>query len=306
MAKGSQIGFGEDYEGCPYAQQNECPKEIMEACRKAYWEAEIPVPQFSMTFESAIQARLLFSAVKALSEEASLELMPEGARIKVMDPSHVAMVDLWMPSFSFYEYGFSGEKPVRLPIAFEDLLKAFPRIDKETRLRIFPPAPVRKRKERDRIVLSFEGKLRKALEIELLDGEEISEERIPELNLKFQVEARLCVEDFLEVVRDAKKVASYLRIEATRDSLTLSAAGDSKKLRVPLTIADRLLSLEVSPEASEVKATYRLEYLEAALEALRPLTETVKVEFSKDYPIRIGEVLPNGIEVSYAIAPVVE
>jgi proliferating cell nuclear antigen len=235
-----------------------------------------------------------------------MELTPEGARIKVMDPSHVAMVDLWMPSFSFYEYGFSGEKPVRLPIAFEDLLKAFPKIDKETRLRIFPPAPVRKRKERDRIVLSFEGKLRKALEIELLNGEEISEERIPELNLKFQAEARLCVEDFLEVVRDAKKLASYLRIEATRDSLTLSAAGDSKKLRVPLTIADRLLSLEVSPEASEVKATYRLEYLEAALEALKPLTETVKVEFSKDYPIRIGEALPNGIEVAYAVAPVVE
>jgi len=73
-------------------------------------------------------------AIAALIDEGTLQIDEKGIKLRAMDPSQIALVDLELPSSSFEEY--KVEKPVNIGIDFTELSKITKRSRAEDKIEL--------------------------------------------------------------------------------------------------------------------------------------------------------------------------
>ncbi len=74
------------------------------------------------------------SAIQTLVEEATFDVNQDGITFRAMDPSHVALIDLFWPSADFQK--FSCEKPDRFTVRMEDFSKLIRRAENKDSVEI--------------------------------------------------------------------------------------------------------------------------------------------------------------------------
>jgi proliferating cell nuclear antigen len=92
------------------------------------------MPDVRIIYPDAREFFFIMDAVAVLIEETSLVISSDGARIRALDPSRTAMVDLFMPREAFEEYPTGSEGDVRIGINFDDFKKLLSRVKKGDRL----------------------------------------------------------------------------------------------------------------------------------------------------------------------------
>jgi DNA polymerase sliding clamp subunit (PCNA homolog) len=75
-------------------------------------------------------------AVSALIEEANFALASDGLKLRALDPSRTAMIDLLIPKEAFEEFPESLNEEVRIGVNFDDFKKLLRRIKKGDKLGI--------------------------------------------------------------------------------------------------------------------------------------------------------------------------
>ncbi len=272
--------------------------------------AEVPVepaeepkpPRTPRRYEVDLTAKPLkafLAQVGALADEAKLAVGRDGIRAIVVDPAHVALVDVTLAGLEDFHERRDGricavEAPFVVGVDVEKLSGLLKQAAKDdiVHVRFDLPDPG----DRDRITVSFGGLERT---MPAIDTSEMAEPRVPTLNLpaKVGIEAR----NLFAAAKAAAEVSDHVRLTATRDGLNILAEGDTDTVSMDFRHGDHA-DVEIGGDQQKYSSLFPLDYLAAFLKVAKG--EVLTLRLGTDYPLRADwEGATRG---TYLLAPRIE
>ncbi len=243
-----------------------------------------------IAYPDAKAFRTIMEALAKIVDEVAMHVSQEEFRIKAIDPAHIALIEIHLPSTSFIEYELETDMgEVVGGISIANLFKVIKRAKKGEKLDIDITD--------DNIVLTITSSAVKRYTFKNI---EVSEPEIPEAVMEFKVRALLIADTLKNALKDAEAVGDTLEIEApSEEELILRGKGAGFTETKIVSGSPALLELEVK-EAS--KSAYSVEYLKHVV-ALTKIADTIQLEYSSQMPIRLQFNLPGEGKVIYLLAP---
>lgn len=233
----------------------------------------------------------MMEALSKIVDEALIKFTSEGIQLRALDPAHVSLISINIPSSAFEEYNV--EEEARFGFITSNIMKLMKRAKKGDVLVI--------EVQEDNVSLELRGAVIKRYTVANLD---IAEVEIPEATLEFNVHATMIVDPLKNAIKDAEVVGDTLEVEAkSEDELILRGKGGESvtETRVSST-SGALISMTVKEPS---KSMYAIEHLKAIL-SLTKVADTVELQFSTNMPLRLSFNLPGEGKVDYLLAPKVE
>lgn len=234
----------------------------------------------------------IIESISTLVEEGVFMVDPSGIKLRAMDPSRVAMVDMELPKAAFESFDCASETPVG--INFEDMKNIMKRAGSSEKLEL------EKADDEARLKIRYRGKSSRTFSLPLLDlsKDELSAPRIP-----FNATVKMPAGTLLESIRDAEVVSDFVKITAEESQLKINASGDRGEVDVVITKeSGEILSMELKEPAH---ALYSLTYLSKMMVASSQ-SEIASIMFSTDMPMKLDFNLSSGGKIVYYLAPRME
>lgn len=248
---------------------------------------------FKASMSDARLWKNLLSAISALIEEADFNATADGIKLRAMDPSHVAMVDLEWKKTGFDEYQCDKSSTIRINI--ESMLKLSKRIKSDETLEI------NFNEETKEIDFILKKKITKKFTMPTLTP---AGEEVPTPKVEFNSTIKVAIGNFKEIMEDAQTVSDHVKLEASVDKLIVKSSSELSRVNIEIEKdSDILLDLNVKENSI---ATYNLNYLAEMVKAGSLLSETAMIEFSTNMPIKIEFEIPDKGNLIYYLAPRIE
>ena len=244
------------------------------------------------TFVAATQTpgewKAVTAAIQALVEEATFEVSNDGLSFRAMDPSHVALVDLFWPSSDFQK--FECAKADKFTVRVEDFAKLIRRAESKDSIEI-------SRQGSDSLNVKLVNGYRREFELHLIESSQ-SSTPLPKLN--FDTKFTTSEPAFDRILNDVSAISNHITIEALHDKVQFSGKGDTGKATIALerkattetagsaggnkTAGADLLQLSTEKES---KSTYSIEYLLKITKAAGSASDAINFEYSSKMPLRM-------------------
>jgi len=237
------------------------------------------------------------ASIQTLVEEATFDVSPDGITFRAMDPSHVALVDLFWPSEDFQK--FSCDKSDRFTVRMEDFAKLIRRAESKDSIEI-------SRSGSDSLSLKLSNGYKREFELHLIES---SQNNTPLPKLNFDANFVTTEPAFDRVLNDVSAISNHISIDADKDKVLFSGKGDTGKASVVLERAEGgkgdLVNLSAEKEA---KSTYSIEYLLKITKAAGSASDTIKFEYSSKMPLRMEFKLGENSKgkIQFYLAPRVQ
>lgn len=239
------------------------------------------------------EPRILNGCVNILADfitEANFSFQKEGIKLVAMDPANISMVVLNILPSAFTEYNV--QEPEELTVNLENLRQALKRAK--------PTDSISLTTEKNKLKLTISGKSTKRFFIPLLERES-KERKIPALDFMSTVE--IDAAEFRDYIDDLSIASEAAVFEVDKNTFNLSAGDTGSKVTVELTKGtDALLQIAAK---DHVHSIYSVEYLKKMARAAA-LADTVTVQLSSDYPLRLDFRSLNRLQMSFILAPRIE
>lgn len=237
------------------------------------------------------------ASIQTLVEEAIFDVSPDGISFRAMDPSHVALVDLFWPKEDFEK--FSCDKSDRFTVRMEDLLKLIKRAESKDSVEI-------SRQGTDSLNVRLTNGYKREFELHLIESTQ-SNTPLPKLN--FDANFVTTEPAFDRVLNDVSAISNHITIEAEKERVLFSGKGDTGKATIALEKSEKgdsdLISLAAEKEA---KSTYSIEYLLKITKAAGTASDSIKFEYSSKMPLRMEFKLGENSKgrIQFYLAPRVQ
>jgi proliferating cell nuclear antigen len=251
------------------------------------------MPTFRAKTADAILWKTVVNTIATLVEEASFEANENGISFRAMDPSHVALLDLFWPSTAFEQYEVSGL--TKFTVRVEDLLKLLKNAD--------PGESVEASiTEEELLKIRFSNSYSKEYFLNLIEA---TAGTTPIPNVTFDTRVVVTEDRFEKILRDIEVISDHMVSEATKDGLILRGKSDMGSVTITLDkTSPELLEFEVKQPS---RATYRLDFLTSITKAAGKSSQTVTFEFSTKKPLRLEFKLGElGGRIWFYLAPLAE
>lgn len=239
------------------------------------------------------EPRILNGCISILGDfitEATFSIQKEGIKLVAMDPANISMVVLNILPSAFTEY--TVETPEELTVNLENLSQAIKRAK--------PTDAIALTSEKNKLKLTVSGKSTKRFFIPLLERE-AKERKIPAL--EFMATVEINASEFRDYIDDVAIGGEAAAFEVDKNTFTLSAGDTGSKAHVELTKGNDAL-LQIAAKDT-VKSIYSVEYLKKMARAAT-LSDTVTVQMSSDYPLKLDFRSLNKMQLSFILAPRIE
>ena len=237
------------------------------------------------------EPKFLKDSINIISElvnEVTLKIDKNKIELIALDPANVAMVIFRLLSSAFVEY--EVDKPQEISINLDSFKQV-----------------LRRAKSRDIIILElikknqltvkFKGESAKTFNLALIDIEE-KEQKIPDLKFPLRVEIPSTIFD--ECVEDMSIISESVALIAEKDKFTIQAESKLNTAKVEI-VPDEEIKIIVSND-DPVLARYSIEYLKKIAKASK-LSDTVMLEFNKEYPLRAVFRVMDKLDLQFILAP---
>ena len=242
-------------------------------------------------FKDAKIWKACMSAVSSLVDEAVFVLSPDGMKMRAMDSSHVALVELDIPPKAFET--FEVKKRVTIGIDIPEMMKVIARAKTGEGL-------TAELDEGDggRLRLVFAGPPVRKFNVPLID---VRETDYPDPKLAFTATMEVQSNVILDGVKDAELISDAVEVDVTKDGLFIRAEGDKGASELALEVGNATLqNFAANPGA---RAKYSINYLGNILKNASPTV--VGVKLGNDMPIQIIYPIGEG-RARFLVAPRVE
>jgi len=218
----------------------------------------------------------------AVNTEGVLNIGPDGIRVKMVDPSHVAMLSMNIEKGAFGTYEVKAEEKFALNMK---------KIDKVIALADDGEIIMEHNPDKNQMVISFGSIVR---EFPLMNADIFSEPKEPEF--KTPVEISIEAKDLKLLKKMCKDVNDYVEIEIDGENVILGCVGDLGSGKMTFTHEEVGLV-----NAVPCKASYALDWfgiLTAALDG------KIVLRLGDNLPFRMkAELFDGNGEVTYLLAP---
>lgn len=244
-------------------------------------------------FPDARDWRYLIESLETIVDEANFIADGEALRLRALDPSRIAMVDLYIPREAFQRYGVEGSEQVKVGINFDDLTKILKRAKASDRVFFIV--------EGDRLKVSLVGKATRTFSLPLID---IVGEELPVPKVTFDVMAKMISDSLRDAIKDATMIGDTARFVGEERELRIIAKSDKGEVEAKFSLEEgSLLEYEVKQLSS---ASYSLNYLEEVIGHAYRICDLVTVEFSTNKPMALTFDIAGGGVLRYFLAPRME
>ncbi len=230
------------------------------------------------------------SIISELVNDVQIKIDSDKIEIVAMDPANVAMVIFRLLSSAFVEYSIEGEKTIAVSL---DSLKNVLRRAKPS-----DTVSLELDEEKNRLKVELSGASNRIFNLGLIDIEE-KEQKIPELNFPMSVEMNTLVFD--EAIEDMDVISDSVSLLTEKDRFMIHAAGNVNDGKVIIGQDDASIILE----GEAVKAKYSIEYMKKIIKGSK-LSDRVKLQFNKDYPLRVEYNVKDKLQLVTILAPRVQ
>lgn len=245
----------------------------------------------SLTFEAKTTGpndlKAVVGAIATLVEEATFEATTEGISFKGMDPSHIALIDVYWPNSAFASYICDSE--VRFGVRIDEMAKLIRRASKNDDITITLT-------EDNSLQLSMGSS--KRFKMRLVESS-ASEAPLPKLT--FDAKIKMPPPTLDKVLGDVSVVTDYVTIQIDNDTAVFSGKGDSGEASIDVP-QDEEASVTISAE-QQSEGTYSLEYLTPVVKAVSGASSFITCEFSNKKPLRVGFDISNVGHIHFYMAP---
>jgi len=231
------------------------------------------------------------SIVGELIDEGIIKVNKNGLSITAADRAMVAVVDLKIPALVFNEFNVDEEQNIGVNIT--NLVNVLKRIKPNDKLEL-------ETKDNKLSILMKNGSSRKFV-VPMID---ISVGEIPPIDkLEFNAKVKLKSDVLKSGIEDADIISDSVLFKSGTDKFLMKSDGDTSSSELLLNKGDKSL-MEIS-SSMEVMSRYPLEYLKKMLKASK-LSDEMKVQWSKDYPMKIDFLVQDKLSLSFVLAPRVQ
>lgn len=241
-----------------------------------------------VSYPEASVFKSLFETASKLLEEVKLSFSEEGLKIKAMDPSNVALIDVIFPREAFSE--FVLEEPIEVGISMSSMLKVMKRAKRGDRFEL--------EADEENVVIKLISSSRKKYSLRNI---EVASQEIPELNLTFDAKIRMVTDPLKTILKDIELAGNNATFEASEEEGKLIIySEEEKKYRTEIR-KDSTSVLEMNVKGT-AKSTYDVLYLINIL-SLTKVSDSILIEFSSQSPIKTEFEVVGGGRIFYYLAP---
>ena len=228
------------------------------------------------------------SIISELVNETRIKIGNEGLELISMDPANVAMVIFKLLPTAFAEY--KVEQPADIAVNLTNL--------KQILRRANPTDILTLELAENKLRIQLKSSSTRTFNLPIIDIEE-KEQKAPELKFPISIQTRSALLN--EAITDADVVAESVSFSAKQGMFSMHAEGDLNTAAIEIK-EDENTKINVTEEA---KSKYSVEYLKKMIEGGK-LADTVKIEFNKDYPLKLTYATIDKLMLSFILAPRVD
>ncbi|MBS3121433.1 proliferating cell nuclear antigen (pcna) [Candidatus Woesearchaeota archaeon] len=230
------------------------------------------------------------SIISELVNEARFKITKNAIELVAMDPANVAMVIFKLLSSTFVEYDVTED--MELAINLSNL--------KQVLRRAKPNDMLSLEIKENKLKIILEGTTKRTFSLPIIELEE-REQRIPELSFPVTITATSSfLNDSIEDVDIIGESVSFI-VEGKKFSITAESDLSEANISIPESEEVKI----INDAGDKVKAKYSIEYLKKMMNAGK-LVPNVKINFNKDYPLKLEYKIVDKIMISFILAPRVE
>lgn len=233
------------------------------------------------TLYDAKRWREIMNVISTLLEEAEFKASPEGLKLRAMNDSKVAMIDLELPASFFDGYECDMVSHLRIKVkSMQDILEGAGA--KET-------IEFSYLKEQAKLIVYLHNEYERVFSLTTLP---IEKEFEMEPVTAFTIKAQVSTTNLKKVISESEKMGDEVTIEAKADRIEFKTIGLLGN--VVSTFKRGSSSLAQLSIEKESCATYNLDLLKAIVREASSISDTVNMEYSTDHVLRLDFVLSQG------------
>lgn len=244
------------------------------------------------TFEVKIakeDIEIVIKEVSLLSEELTLHIDVEGITIRLMDPSHVALIDVSLPNTMFEKYEVQTELDVG--VRAEDLSKMIKMFDKNSSITFTY--------KNELLILSNRSEKYTLGTIEA-NKNDTPLPKIPyDAKVFYGPNQDYNTKDFIKTLDKINILSDYVTLDTTNSRIILSGKGDKGEAQT--TLERGQVTIDVNQDSI---GTYSLEYIIPFVKLVKDYS--LAIEYSSRKPLRIEAKIANVGRLHFYLAPRVE
>ena len=248
---------------------------------------------FKAVLDDVSLLRESFNAIAEIVDEGTFNIKKDGISLVCPDRAVIAVVDFLILPTAFESYTCDKDTEVGLNIL--KILQFIKKAKPDDKLILSLD------ENEDRFELTLEGKTTRQFAIPIIS---VAKQEMQDLSrFKFENSAELDPSILKEGIENGALISDGISIKLSKDSLVLRSEGDSSYTQIKIDAGNpQLYSINCK---EEVIARYSIEYLSKMLKASR-LSENVKIEFNKDYPLHLEYVIKDRAKLGFILAPRIE
>ena len=246
----------------------------------------------SVAYPDALVFKTLFEVLSKMIDEIRLEFDEEGLRIRAVDPSNVGMVDIRYPRESFDVYEVENHGSVGINLA--TLMKLLKRAKRGNRFEL----------EADDETVELRLQSGYLLKRYRLRNLEVVLPALPEGELSLAARIVMLVEPLSKILKDIQVVGEQVTFEYRKDEEKFLAYSQEQESRYTMELTRESPAVLEMTGDEDARSTYSVDNLVITLQ-LTKVSESVRLEFSTEAPLRLEFDLPQGGQFVYFLAPYV-
>jgi len=244
------------------------------------------------TFEVKItkeDIEIIIKEASLLSEELTLHFDVEGLTLRLMDPSHVALIDVSLPNTMFEKYQVEGEFDVG--IRSDELTKMIKMFDKNSRITFT---------YKDQLLILSNRTEKYTLRTIEANKNDVPLPKIPyDARVEYGPNQDFNTKDFIKTLDKINILSDYVTLDTTNSRTILSGKGD--KGEAETTLERGQVTISVNQDSI---GTYSLEYIIPFVKLVKDYS--LVIEYSNNKPLWIEAKIANVGRLHFYLAPRVE
>lgn len=233
--------------------------------------------------------KAIASAISTIVDEATFEASVEGISFRGMDPSHVALIDIFWPNSAFEKY--ECESLIKFGVRIDEFAKLIKRSEKKDSIEITI-------NQESMLLIKIENGYKKEYKMRLIESSS-SSTPLPKLN--FNSKIVLSYSAFDKILSDIQVLSDYITIDSKSENVHFLGRGDSGEANIALEPKSEGLEELISKEDS--LATYSIDYLLKITKAISTVGGSVIAEYSSKMPLRLEFTVAGVGRIHFYLAP---